>query len=358
MKLNKTLFISILIVAILGIVSSIYLPIHFLVIVPKERYQDYSFKYWNDSTSINELKTFVKDTVTPESKYYVPKEHRFVTFDLDGTLIGERAPIYLEWLMYQDYYDYFYDGDKDEVITYSFTKNNVKQERSVSLKETYNAIEKFKNGVESEFLELDEAHCGAKLFSGLSISEYDYVVSEFLNKDADGFNNLKYKDMFYKPMIEAFEFLKLNNFDVRIVSGTDRYMIRTLCYNLLDIQQGKIIGMDVSFNLEEDKLVRGDKLIYKTVKSTKAELISQEIGEYTILSFGNSSGDIQMHECALNNPNYHSKAFMVVADDVIREYGYQGEVLQNRIKDWGKYTLISMANDWKTIYGDNVTKSR
>ena len=150
-------------------------------------------------------------------------------------------------------------------------------------------------------------------------------------------------------------------------------MIRTLCYNFLDIQQGKIIGMDVSFNLEDDKLVRGDKLIYKTVKelqpdclinsrletgkSTKAELISQEIGEYTILSFGNSSGDIQMHECALNNPNYHSKAFMVVGDDVIREYGYQGEVLQNRIKDWGKYTLISMANDWKTIYGDNVTKS-
>lgn len=356
MKNTKPVFITTLCVAILNIATSIYLPIHFLVIAPKEKYQDYSFKYWNESNLVSELKTFVKDTVTPGNKDYVLKEHRIATFDMDGTLVGERAPIYMEWLMYQDYFDYAYKGDKDEVITYSYFKNGEDKLRSISLRETYNEIEQFKTGAESEFVELDEANCGAKLFSNLTIEQYYTVVTEFLNKDAEGFNNLKYKDMFYKPMIEVVDFLKQNNFDVRIVSGTDRYMVRFLCSEVLGISYSKVIGMDVGYKLVGDDLVRDDKLIYKTVKDTKAELIAKEIGEYTILSFGNSSGDIQMHQCALKNPNYHSKAYMVVADDTVREYGYEGETLQKRIKDWGDFVKISMANDWKTIYGDNVSK--
>ena len=216
-------------------------------------------------------------------------------------------------------------------------------------------IELFKLGEEVEFLELDEANCGAKLFSGLTVDEYNDCVTNFINKDAEGFKNLKYKDMIYKPMIEVVNFLKINNFDVYIVSGTDRYMIRTLCCNGFGIHESKIIGMDVQHNLINNQLIRSGKLLNKTVKEVKAEIISKEIGDYTILSFGNSSGDIQMHQYALSNPTYHSKAFMVVADDVTREYGYSGEVLRNRIKNWGSFTLISMANDWKTIYGDNVT---
>lgn len=356
MKITKPVFITTLCVAILGIVTAIYLPIHFLVIAPKERYQDYSFKYWNDCKELDDLKSFVKDTVTPGNKDYVPKEYRIATFDMDGTLVGERAPIYMEWLMYQDYFDNVYDGDKDEVISYTYVKNGEDHVRSISLRETYDEIEQFKSGTELENLEFDEAYCGAKLFEGLSLKEYDTCVSTFLKKDAQGFNNLKYKDMFYKPMVEVVEFLKLNNFDVHIVSGTDRYMVRTLCCEVLGLPQSKIIGMDVTFNLTENGLIRGDELVYKTVKATKTELIGQEIGEFTVLSFGNSSGDIQMHECALRNPYYHSKAYMVVADDVVREYGYEGEVLQNRIKNWGRFNKFSMANDWKTIYGDNVTK--
>lgn len=356
MKITKPVFITTLCVAILGIVTTIYLPIHFLVIAPKERYQDYSFKYWNDCTSINELKTFVKDTVTPGNKDYVPKEYRIATFDMDGTLVGERAPIYMEWLMYQDYFDHSYSGDKDEIVTYTYLKDGTSQTRNISLRETYSEIEQFRNGVESEYLELDEAHCGAKLFAGLSLKQYNTCVSNFVAKDAEGFNNIKYKDMFYKPMLEVVDYLKQNNFDVHIVSGTDRYMVRKLCVDVLGLSPTKVIGMDVTFNLVGNELVRGDKLVYKTVKATKPELISQEIGKNTILSFGNSSGDIQMHRYALSNPKYYSKAFMVVADDVTREYGYEGEVLQKRIKDWGDFTKFSMANDWKTIYGENVTK--
>lgn len=87
-----------------SLATTIYLPIHFLVIAPKERYHDYNFQYWNECESLNILKTFVRETVTPDSKYYVPQEDRIATFDMDGTLFGERSPIYIEWMMYNDYY--------------------------------------------------------------------------------------------------------------------------------------------------------------------------------------------------------------------------------------------------------------
>ena len=114
--------------------------------------------------------------------------------------------------------------------------------------------------------------------------------------------------------------------------------------------------MDVSlYRDSEGTTIRGPELKYKNVKEIKAELIAQEIGTWPILSFGNSSGDIQMHEMALNNKNYHSLAFMNVADDLEREFGYTKEELEKRTKDWGKFEKFSMKNDWKTIYGDNVT---
>ena len=87
----------------------------------------------------------------------------------------------------------------------------------------------------------------------------------------------------------------------------------------------------------------------------KAQLILQEIGKQPVLSFGNSSGDIKMHRITLTNNPHESMAFMVVADDLNRERGYTPEELAKRTKDWGDFSLISMKNDWKTIYGDNVT---
>lgn len=339
-----------------SLVTTIYLPIHFLVITPKEKYHDYNFKYWNECESLNKLKEFVKATVTPGNEYYVPQEDRIATFDMDGTLFGERSPIYIEWLMYQDYFDNHFHGYRGHEITY--TDQDTHKTRTVSLQKTYEEINAFINGTEDPNLEMDEAHCGAYIFAKTTITDYINYVESYLQRSALNFNNLLYKDMFYKPMIEVVEFLQQNNFDVYVVSGTDRFMVRTIISQHLNISSKKVIGMDVSLYVDGDgNMCRGAELKYKNVKKVKPELIAQEIGNWPIVSFGNSSGDIDMHNIALNNPNYHSLAFMNVADDLVRERGYDGETLQKRIKGWAdRFELISMKNDWKTIYGDNVTK--
>ena len=74
-----------------------------------------------------------------------------------------------------------------------------------------------------------------------------------------------------------------------------------------------------------------------------------------------------MHNYCLSNKQYKSEAFMLVADDDARDhakkYGEDDAAFNARIEklnsDWTKanYNVISMKNDFKTIYGENVTKT-
>ena len=62
-----------------------------------------------------------------------------------------------------------------------------------------------------------------------------------------------------------------------------------------------------------------------------------------------------MFEYALQNEKYHSEVFYVLCDDTERELGKpeRAEKEKNFAAERG-YNTISMRNDWKTIYGDNV----
>lgn len=65
-----------------------------------------------------------------------------------------------------------------------------------------------------------------------------------------------------------------------------------------------------------------------------------------------------MHNYTLSNDVYPSAAFMLIADDDVRDYGKPEKAADLR-KKWedNGYNVISMANDWKTIYGENVVKT-
>ena len=121
--------------------------------------------------------------------------------------------------------------------------------------------------------------------------------------------------------------------------------------------QGGNIGVDYTMKKDE-YLVRTDSLIIKNLKTNKVRQISQEIGKIPVLSFGNSSGDEAMHNYCLSNPKYRTATFMLVADDAERDHANLAEAAKREEK-WRKngYTVISMKNDFKTIYGDGVVKT-
>lgn len=360
-------------VASIAILATIFLPVYFCVIAPMERYHDYHFKYWNNAPALNTLKEYVRNAVTPGNNDYVPKEDRIATFDMDGTLFGERSPIYLEWMLYNDFYDWLKVTHPEDTRLTSESEVPVKDvdpggvTAIVTTKQVYDAINDFKEtrvaedivvGGHKVTLEMAEAYLGAILFSRISVDDYNKMVTEYLENDAPCFNNLKTKDMFYKPMIEVVEFLQQNNFTVYVVSGTDRFMVRTIVNKHLVIPYNNVIGMDVTLEINEEdgQIYRTDNLIVKNVEEAKVYLITQEIGKRPILSFGNSNGDVDMHNFTIHNNKYKSLAFMVVANDLEREFGYTEEELEKRTETWGEFQKFYMKDDWKTIYGNNVTK--
>jgi len=62
-----------------------------------------------------------------------------------------------------------------------------------------------------------------------------------------------------------------------------------------------------------------------------------------------------MHNYALSNPKYKSAAFMLIADDDVRDHA-KALTLGQQWREAG-YHVISMRDDFKTIYGEGVMKT-
>ena len=140
----------------------------------------------------------------------------------------------------------------------------------------------------------------------------------------------------------------------------------------MDTPYENIIGMDVAMEATgqngedgldyvytaDDEIIRTDKLLIKNLKMNKVAQIVREIGRQPVLSFGNSSGDVSMHNYTISNNPYRSAAFMLIADDEDRDYGNEEKALGLK-EQWEEngFNVISMKNDFLTIYGEGVEKT-
>ena len=120
--------------------------------------------------------------------------------------------------------------------------------------------------------------------------------------------------------------------------------------------QGDTDGLDYVYT-EDDELILAGEFIIKNLKMNKVSVIAQEIGIQPVLSFGNSSGDSSMAMYTVSNNPYPSLAFMLCCDDTVRENGDEAKAqkMYDLCEENG-WVTISMKNDWKTIYGEEVTR--
>ena len=65
-----------------------------VTIVKKEYFQS-----WNQCEALTALKKYVEDVTNPKSANFIKVEDRIVTFDMDGTFVGELYPTYFEYNM-------------------------------------------------------------------------------------------------------------------------------------------------------------------------------------------------------------------------------------------------------------------
>ena len=58
------------------------------------------FQLWNpDAPALNALTGYVEAVTNPASPDFIPETDRIATFDMDGTLMGELFPTYLEVML-------------------------------------------------------------------------------------------------------------------------------------------------------------------------------------------------------------------------------------------------------------------
>ena len=319
-------------------------------------YVEGDFSLWsNDSKTVDSIEDYVKDVTDSKSENFIPIKDRIAVFDMDGTLYGELAPIYIEWWMYAHRVldDSNFDADD--------------QMKEVGEK----IIKAGKTREIPEELEKEHAIESARAFADMSVDEYKDYVKEFLKNDAKGFNNLTYQDATYKPMVQVIDYLQDNNFKVYICSGTDRDLCRVIAEESFAIPSEQVIGMDVflegeaqdgtdglDYEIKDDEdIVRSDELIIKNVKMNKVSQISQEIGKKPVLCFGNSSGDTSMGKFVSESNPYKAEAYMLIADDDQRDYG-DPKKAEEKSQKWEElgWNVVSMKNEFKTIYGDKVEK--
>lgn len=314
-----------------------------------------NFKYWNkDAASYQALTAYVKNVTDKNSASFIPVEDRVAVFDMDGTFLCETAPYYFDHMLF------IKRALKDKDYT-----------ASASDKEFAEALEKWLvDKTSNENLGGSAPH-QASVFAGMTYADFEAYTKAFMKTPVSGLSNLLWGDAFYLPMVEVIKYLQANDFKVYVVSGTDREICRALVCDLFKIPPENVIGTDIKTLAshqgdkdgldytyrKDDELVRGEFVI-KDIKMNKVSAIAREIGRQPVLAFGNSSGDAAMLNYALTNNKYKSASFFLLCDDLQRELGNtkKADSCLKLAKENG-WVPVSMKDDFKTIYGDNVKRT-
>ena len=247
--------------------------------------------YWSaDSAAAQSLRDYVtKVTDEANADSFIPVKDRIAVFDMDGTLTCETFYTYYDTMMFIEYCLYDHPDQVSEEL----------KQAAEEIKPGYKADETL-------------ARNFAKAYAGMTVDEfYDYAV-EFGKKYTDSFNNMRYIDGFYLPMVELVEYLYENGFTIYVISGTERTTTRAIVANspIKDfVTPNHVIGTDfevkqpgyedVASNMEfkyadGDDLVLTGGFIQKNLNANKSIYVEREIGQRPVLAFGNSGSDTSM----------------------------------------------------------------
>lgn len=317
------------------------------------------FKYWNEgSPTLEKIINFVEEATDPTSPNYIPPEDRIATFDMDGTFYCETAPLYFQETMFlhRALDDTSYTPDRKMRSFAQKIRPKIYDKTGLTAAETKTLI---------GYL--------TKAYEGMTPDEYRAYVRNFMNDPEIGLTNLTRGEAFYLPMVEIISYLTNNDFAVYIDSACGVDTMRELVGDILPIRSDRIIGTDFGytttnmgkdapgshfFDRHREKVVIAGTYLHDNAKSVKIFSILNHIGRKPVLAFGNSMGDSGMLEYTLQDNKYRSLSFFVLCDDTTRELGdtlkadkLKGEAIR---RGWD---TISMRDEFKTIYGDNVKKS-
>ena len=310
---------------------------------------------WSDGSGAKQSLIDYVNAVTAEgSPDFIPAEDRIAVFDMDGTLTCETYYTYYDTMMFIEYC----------LVDHPERVSDELKAVAASIQPGYLADETL-------------ARNFAKAYAGMTVEEFSEYVVEFGKKNTASFENMRYIDNVYLPMAQLVEYLYDNGFEIWVISGTERTTTRAIVANSpigRFVRPEHVIGTDfevkqkghenessnMDFKYENgDELVLTGGFIQKNLNANKSIYVEREIGQRPVLAFGNSGSDTSMMNYTIDQRNpYLAQAYMVVADDNVREWGKQ---------DWDQksadylakgYIPISMKSDFAVIYPDGIVPAK
>lgn len=307
-----------------------------------------------DSPNKQKINFFIKDITDKNSKNFVPVEARIAVFDMDGTIACEE-PLWLELAVAE--YRVMKDMKDNKELVDKVNRLNADLKQSPEPSETGQLIDDVTG---QAFLNMSQEDC------------IKYIET-FMRTDKPEFTNLRYQDTFYKPMIELISYLMDNEFQVYIVSGSERSVIWGACRETLPkIPRSHEIGADIVLKplkctdptdsnyifQHDDELIRQTGFTQKDLKMLKVYNIYHQIGGKPIFAFGNTDGDFSMLNFAKSNKQYKSLSFLLCHDDAVREYDYntqQRDDWNEKAKD-NDWNVVFMSKEFSKVFMKNTSK--
>jgi phosphoserine phosphatase len=291
---------------------------------------------WNEGPAKAAILDFLRRTTT-QGADFVAVADRVAAFDNDGTLWVEQ-PL-------PPQFDFVFRKWAEEV----------QADPSMADQQPYKAIiEKdpaFFQGVATQDPPVIEAllEAFARSWAGTTPAEFDAQVREWLVTVTQPKLGVLYKDLVYQPMLELFDLLKEHGFRVFVCSGGGRDFMRVFAEETWGINKENVIGTAAEYTYSDGAVVRGEHILGSLdLGPGKPEHIFAQTGRLPVFAGGNADVDIEMLESA-------KFGLLVNHDDADREFVYtaSAEAALAKAEKLG-WTVVSMKDDWNTVYGKLV----
>lgn len=296
---------------------------------------------WNEGPAKQAISTFVARITTKGSPGFVQPAERIAVFDNDGTLWSEK-PVPFQVM---------FAFDRVKALAPEHPEWKSKEPFASLLKRDMAGVAA---SGEKGILEILTA-----THSGMTTDEFSRTVSDWIVSARHPTTGRLYTAMVYQPMLELLAYLRASGFKTFIVSGGGVEFMRPWTERVYGIPPDQVVGSSGKLRLEtrdgKPVLVKLPEVDLVNDREGKPVGIQTRIGRRPIAAFGNSDGDLPMLQWTMAGSGERFALF-VHHDDAAREYAYdRADKLQQFSKGWDEavaegWTVVSMKQDWKTIF--------
>lgn len=296
---------------------------------------------WHDGATRQAIVSFVQKVTDKNSKEYVPPEDRIATFDNDGTL----------WIEQPMYVQLAFVLDRVKALAPEHPEWKDQQPFKAVLEDDMESL--------AASGEKGVAQLVAATHAGMSPTEFQKIVGDWLATAEHPRLKRKYTKLVYQPMLELLAYLRANGFKTYIVSGGGIEFVRNFAEPVYGIPPAQVVGSSIKTKYElvdgKPTLIRLPEVDFVDDKAGKPVGINSHIGQRPIASFGNSDGDFEMLDWTTSG-NGPRLGLIVHHTDSEREYAYDRNSSFGRLdkaldaaseKSW---VVVDMKNDWKQVF--------